>query len=180
MAAPNLETKRLLLRHWKVEDLPLFAAMNADPYVMEYFPKMLSPEESNRLAQKIQQELEEKQYGLWAVEVKNETPFIGFVGLHFQDFEAPFTPCIEIGWRLAHQYWRKGYAYEAASKVVSYAFESLKLEELVAFTLPSNTSSRRLMEKLGMTYDPKDDFENSKLPEGHPMRPHVLYRLKKC
>ncbi|WP_420421959.1 GNAT family N-acetyltransferase [Simkania sp.] len=179
MTAPTLETKRLLLRHWKTEDLLLFAEMNADPPVMEYFHKMLSPDESNQLAQKFQRELEEKEYGLWAVEVKNETSFIGFVGLHLQAFEAHFTPCIEIGWRLAHQYWGKGYAYEAASKVLAYAFETLKLEEIVAFTLPSNTPSRKLMEKLGMTYDPKDDFENSKLPQGHPMRPHVLYRMKK-
>ena len=180
MTAPTLETKRLLLRHWKSEDLPLFAKMNSDSQVMEYFPQKLTPEESDQLAKRIEQELEEKEFGLWAVEVKNKIPFIGFVGLHIQNFEAHFTPCIEIGWRLAHPYWRKGYAYEAATKVLSYAFETLKLEEIVAFTLPSNTPSRKLMEKLGMTYDPKDDFENSKLPEGHPMRPHVLYRLKKC
>lgn len=179
MAAPQLETKRLLLRHWKSEDLPLFAQMNADPRVMKYFPKMLTPEESHALAKKIQHELEEKEFGLWAVEVKKSAPFIGFVGLHYQDFDAPFTPCIEIGWRLAQSYWGNGYAFEAASKVLTYAFETLHLKEIVSFTLPTNIPSRKLMEKLGMTYNPKDDFENTKIPEGHPMRPHVLYRYKK-
>ena len=178
MVAPQINTKRLVLRHWRSEDFPLFAQMNSDPRVMEYFHKILTPDESNQLAQKFQQELEEKKYGLWAVQVKDGASFIGFVGLHYQDFEAPFTPCIEIGWRLAHPYWGNGYAYEAASKVLIYAMETLKLSEVVAFTLPSNTPSRKLMEKLGMTYDPKDDFENTKLPKGHPMRPHVLYRYK--
>ena len=176
-SAPNLSTERLLLRQWKDDDLLLFARMNANKEVMEYFPAILSTKESDVLAQKIRKELSEKKYGLWAVEVKGVAPFIGFVGLHYQDFPAPFTPCIEIGWRLSHEHWNKGYAFEAATKVAQYAFNDLKLEELVSFTTKGNHRSRKLMEKLGMTHDVHDDFEHSNLDEGHPLRSHVLYRL---
>lgn len=178
MPAPNFRTKRLLLRHWKEEDLPLFAKINADKRVMKYFPSTLSVEESHHLAKKFQLELNEKPYGLWAVEVVNVASFIGFVGLHYQDFLAAFTPCIEIGWRLACEHWGKGYAFEAANKVVVYAFNTLKLKEIVSFTTPDNKRSRRLMEKLGMTHNPEDDFYHTKLPKDHPLGFHVLYRLK--
>ena len=167
MPAPSLTTKRLLLRQWKESDLSLFAKMNADARVMEYFPSILSKNESNSLAEKIQKELREKEYGLWAVEVVGAVPFIGFVGLHYQDFPAAFTPCIEIGWRLAYEHWDKG-----------YAFYALKLRELISFTTIENQRSRKLMERLGMTRKLEDDFEHPKLPEGHPLRLHVLYRLK--
>ncbi len=177
MPAPSLTTKRLLLRRWKEEDLPLFAQMNADERVMQYFPSILSVEESNALAEKIQKELEEKEYGLWAVEVVDVAPFVGFVGLHDQDFPAAFTPCTEIGWRLDFEYWGNGYAFEAAQKVVEYAFDTLKLPEIVSFTTAANQRSRTLMKKLGMTYNPQDDFQHPKLAVNHPLRPHVLYRL---
>lgn len=179
MPAPSLTTKRLLLRKWKEEDLPYFAQMNADERVMQYFPSTLSVEESNSLARRIQKELEEKEYGLWGVEVVGVAPFVGFVGFHYQDFPAAFTPCIEIGWRLGFEYWGNGYAFEAAQKVIEYAFSVLKLPEIVSFTAVINQRSRKLMEKLGMTYDPQDDFQHPKLPDiNHPLRPHVLYRLK--
>ncbi|NGX42165.1 MAG: hypothetical protein K940chlam7_00442 [Chlamydiae bacterium] len=178
MPALTLKTERLILRLWKQEDLSEFAKMNADKRVMEFFPSALSEEESNSLADKIQKELKEKDYGLWAVEVKGGASFIGFVGLHYQDFTAPFTPCIEIGWRLTLEHQGKGHAFEAASKVIEYAFKELKLEELVSFTTIKNLRSIKLMKKLGMTHDPQDDFDHSKLPEGHPLRPHVLFRLK--
>lgn len=178
MSAPSLTTKRLLLRQWKASDLSLFAKMNADTRVMEYFSSTLSISESNALAEKIQKELKEKKYGLWAVEVLGVAPFIGFVGLHYQDFPGTFTPCIEIGWRLAYEHWGKGYAFEAASKVMQYSFQTLKLRELVSFTTAKNQRSRKLMERLGMTRRTEDNFEHPKLPGGHPLRPHVLYRLK--
>lgn len=178
MPAPSLSTKRLILRQWKDEDLPLFTKINADTHVMDYFPSPLTIEESNSLAEKIRKELSEKDYGLWAVEVVGVAPFIGFIGLHYQDFPAAFTPCIEIGWRLAHEHWGKGYAFEAATKVIDYAFNTLKLKELVSFTTVANKRSRRLMEKLGMTRNPEDDFKHRKLPENHPLSPHVLYRLR--
>lgn len=176
-SAPSLSTERLLLRQWKDDDLSVFARMNANKEVMEYFPATLSTKESDALARKIRKELSEKKYGLWAVEVKGVAPFIGFVGLHYQDFPATFTPCIEIGWRLSNEYWSKGYAFEAATKVIDYAFNDLKLEELVSFTTKKNQRSRKLMEKLGMTHHLDDDFEHSSLHEGHPLRSHVLYRL---
>lgn len=178
MPAPDMQTKRLLLRNWKKEDLISFQKLNADPRVMEHFPSPLSKEESDALAGKIMRELEKKSYGLWAVETLKDHHFIGFVGLHYQDFPAPFTPCIEIGWRLSFDAWGKGYAFEAAKKVIEYAFETLQLKELVSFTAASNDRSIRLMERLGMTHDPKDDFEHPKIPQGHPLRNHVLYRLK--
>lgn len=178
MAAPSLTTKRLILRQWKDSDLPLFAKMNADARVMEYFPSVLSREESDSLAEKIQKELIEKEYGLWAVEVSGVAPFVGFVGLHYQDFPAAFTPCIEIGWRLTHEHWGKGYALEAAEKVVDYAFNILRLEEIVSFTTSNNKRSWNLMEKLGMTHNPEDDFYHTKIPKDHPMAFHVLYKLK--
>lgn len=178
MSAPTLTTERLILRQWKPEDFDAFYQMNADEKVMEFFPSTLSLEESNTLAERIQRELQEKKYGLWAVEVKDRAPFIGFVGLHYQDFEAPFTPCIEIGWRLASDHWGKGYAFEAASKVARYALEELKLEEIVSFTAEINLRSKKLMEKLGMTQS--GSFEHPKLPEGHRLRSHVLYRLRRA
>ncbi len=178
MPAPTLTTNRLLLRAWKESDYPLFAKMNADKRVMEHFPSTLSTKESSALATKLSEELEEKEYGLWAVEVPDITSFIGFVGLHYQDFEGPFTPCIEIGWRLAFEHWGKGYAFEAATKVVDYAFSKLKLRELVSFTAKTNKRSQKLMQRLKMTHDPADDFEHPKLALGHPLRSHVLYRLK--
>ncbi len=178
MPAPSLTTKRLLLRQWKEEDLPFFAQMNGDERVMHYFPSTLSVEKSKDLADRIQKELKEKEYGLWAVEVVGVAPFVGFVGLHYQDFPAPFTPCIEVGWRLGFEYWGNGYALEAAQKVIEYAFDVLKLPEIVSFTTMTNQRSRKLMEKLGMIYNPRDDFQHAKLPTNHPLRPHVLYRLK--
>jgi 3-dehydroquinate dehydratase / shikimate dehydrogenase len=178
MPAPSLTTKRLLLRRWKEEDLLTFAQMNADERVMQYFPSTLSAEASNGLAERIQKELEEKEYGLWAVEAVGVAPFVGFVGLHYQDFPAAFTPCIEIGWRLGFEYWGNGYAFEAAQKVIEYAFDVLKLPEIVSLTTVTNQRSRKLMEKLGMTYNSSDDFQHSKLPANHPLRPHVLYRLR--
>ncbi|MGD2168756.1 MAG: GNAT family N-acetyltransferase [Chlamydiota bacterium] len=178
MPAPSLLTKRLLLRQWKESDLSLFANINSDRRVMEYFPSTLSKKESDSLAEKIQKELKEKEYGFWAIEVIGVAPFIGFVGLHYPDFQASFTPCIEIGWRLAYEHWGKGYAFEAASKVIDYAFNTLNLQELVSFTTVKNKRSRKLMEKLGMTHNPSDDFDHPKLQKNHPLRPHVLYRKK--
>jgi len=149
MPAPLLETQRLYLRQWKQDDLSAFSRMNADERVMEFFPSTLSEKESNFFAEKIQQELKEKNYGLWAVEVKGGSSFIGFVGLHYQDFTAPFTPCIEIGWRLAFEYWRKGYAFEASLKVLEYAFQELKIEEIVSFTAKKKLSFKEINGKIG-------------------------------
>jgi RimJ/RimL family protein N-acetyltransferase len=175
--APELRTKRLLLRGWKDADFEAFAAMNADSRVMEFFPECLSRPESDALATRIRSQLEEGARGLWAVEVLGERSFIGFVGLSEPHFKAHFTPCIEIGWRLAFSHWGMGFAFEAAEKVIQYAFCHLEVLQLVSFTASSNLRSQRLMQRLGFSTSHSEHFDHPALPEGHPLRRHVLYRL---
>jgi len=177
---PVLTTERLRLRLWEDRDLEPFAALNADPRVMEFFPKRLGRAESNALAKRIVEGFVERGYGLWALEVPGVADFIGFVGLSVPTFEAHFTPCVEVGWRLAVPHWGKGYATEGAKVALAFGFYELGAEEIVAFTAPANKPSRRVMERLGMTHAPADDFEHPGLPEGHPLRQHVLYRLRKA
>lgn len=172
-----LETERLLLCPWKEEDKAPFADLNADPLVMRYFPTVLSREESDRLADRFQKEIEERGWGLFAAHLKKTSEFIGYIGLSPVHFEAHFTPAIEIGWRLALPFWKQGFATEGAKKCVEFAFETLHEKQLVSFTAKDNARSIKVMERLGMTRDPKDDFEHPKLPLGHPLRPHLLYRL---
>ncbi len=176
----NLKTERLVLRQWREDDLELFARMNADPRVMEYFPATLSKEESDQMAKRMEMKIAERGWGWWAVSVPGVAEFIGFIGLNNVDksnLAAHFTPAIEIGWRLAFDYWGKGYATEGAKAALSYGFETLDLSEIVSFTAVENMRSRRVMERIGMHHNPSDDFEHPKLPEGHPLRKHVLYRL---
>ena len=173
----ELHTERLILREWRDEDLPVFAAINADPEVMRHFPKVLSREESDQRAQAVRDHFGRHGYGLWAVEVCGGDPFVGFVGLSVPWFEQPFGSRVEIGWRLARESWGKGFATEAARAAVQFGFDRIGLEEIVSFTVPDNLRSRRVMERLGMTHDPSEDFEHPLLPEGHPLRRHVLYRL---
>ena len=173
-----LETERLLLRRWKDSDREPFAKLNANPRVMEFLPGCLTRKESDQMVDRIESNFENYGFGLFAAELKETAAFIGFIGLHTATFQAHFTPCVEIGWRIAAPYWGKGLAPEGSRAVIQFAFERLKLESLVSFTAPENVASRRLMEKLGMTHDPKDDFDHPKLPVGHRLRRHVLYRLK--
>lgn len=173
----RLCTPRLLLRRWQPEDRLPFSQINAHPKVMEYFPATLSREESDALADRIETHFANHNFGFWAVELVGVEPFIGFVGLGVPRIEAHFTPCVEIGWRLSPQYWGLGIAIEAAQAALKYGFDTLLLEEIVAYTATTNTKSRRVMEKLSMTYDPADDFDHPSLPEGHPLRRHVLYRV---
>jgi ribosomal-protein-alanine N-acetyltransferase len=126
---------------------------------------------------RIEQEFERRGFGLWAVELPRSTPLIGFVGLHEALFEAPFTPAVEVGWRLARAYWGHGYATEAARAATAFGFEQVGLEEIVSFTSVSNLRSQRVMQRIGMTPDPAGDFDHPAVPAGHPIRPHVLYRL---
>jgi RimJ/RimL family protein N-acetyltransferase len=172
-----IRTALLLLREWRDEDLAPFAVMNADPDVMRYFTATLARAESDALAARIRREMKEWGFGLWAVESPGEAPFIGFVGLSRPSFDAPFTPCVEIGWRLARRFWDKGYASEAAHAVLERGFGELGLREILSFTAAGNAASRRVMEKLGMARDQDEDFEHPSLPVGHPLRRHVLYRL---
>lgn len=171
-----LRTERLLLRRWLPSDREPFAAMNADPEVMEFFPSVLTREQSEAAADWIAAHFTQHGFGLWAVEIPGVAPFAGFVGLAVPFFEAPFTPCVEIGWRLAEPYWGHGYATEAARAALAFAFEEMHLPEVVSFTVPANVRSRRVMEKLGMTHDPRDDFDHPVVAAGHPLRRHVLYR----
>ncbi len=180
MTTGTIATARLRLRRWRNEDLPAFAALNADPRVMEHFPGTLSRAESDAMAARNRDHFAAHGFGFWAVEVPGCAAFVGFVGLAVPRFEAHFTPCVEIGWRLAAEHWSKGYATEAASAVLAHAFGPLGLEEVLSFTVPANLRSRRVMERLGMTRSLKDDFEHPGLPEGHPLRPHVLYRLSRA
>lgn len=178
LVLPVLTTDRLRLRPWEDRDLAPFAAMNADPRVMEFFPATLDRAESDALARRIVDGFVQRGYGLWAVEVPGVADFIGFIGLSVPRFEAHFTPCVEIGWRLAASYWGQGYAAEGAQVALAFGFLDGGMEEIVSFTAASNQRSRRLMERLGMTHDAADDFQHPSLPEGHPLRPHVLYRLR--
>jgi RimJ/RimL family protein N-acetyltransferase len=179
MAVPTLTTARLQLRVWRDTDLEPFAALNADVRVMEHYPQLLSPAESDAFAKHAWTRLVERGFGLWAVEVLGAAPFIGYVGLSEPSFQAPFTPCIEIGWRLAYEYWGHGYATEAAAAALRYGFGALALAEVVSFTSVGNQRSRRVMERIGMHRRPSEDFDHPNLPEGHPLRRHVLYRLPK-
>jgi len=173
----TLRTPRLHLRRWHPTDRAPFAQLNAHPHVMEFFPSLLSREESDAMVDRIEAHFHNHGFGLWAVEIPEVTPFAGFVGLGIPRFEAHFTPCIEIGWRLDADHWNRGYATEGARAVIAFAFDSLHVEEVVSFTVPANLRSRRVMEKLGLTHSESDDFDHPLLPEGHPLRRHVLYRL---
>jgi RimJ/RimL family protein N-acetyltransferase len=174
-----IRTERLSLREWRDADLAPFAALNADPEVARYLPAPLSRAESDALAARIRAGLAARPYGLWAVEIPGEAPFIGFVGLAPVSFEARFTPCVEVGWRLSRAHWGKGYASEAARAALAHGFGAVGLDAIVSFTTRENRASRRVMERLGMRRDPAEDFEHPRLPPGHPLRPHVLYRLSR-
>ncbi len=174
----SLKTSRLLLRPWRLSDRAPFAAMNADPRVMEHFPAPLSQNESDATIARIEAHLDQHGFGLWAVEILGVAPFAGFIGLSIPRFEAHFTPCVEIGWRLAADFWGSGYATEGAQAALVFGFADLGLKQIVSFTAPANARSRRVMEKLGMTRTASDDFDHPLLPEGHPLRRHVLYRLE--
>lgn len=174
-----IRTDRLLLRRWLPTDRAPFAAMNADPKVMEHLPSPLSKEESDGMIDRVEEHFDQHGFGLWAIEIPNAAPFAGFAGLSIPGFLAHFTPCVEIGWRLAHAHWGHGYATEGARAVVKFGFEILNLSEIVSFTATGNVRSRRVMERLGMTHDLSDDFDHPRLPEGHRLRRHALYRIKR-
>ncbi|WP_309713350.1 GNAT family N-acetyltransferase [Pseudolysinimonas sp.] len=171
-----LRTARLVLREWREEDRDGWAAMNADPEVMEYFPATLDRALADAAFDRISTALSARGWGLWAVE--HEGRFLGFTGLSPVGFEATFTPAIEIGWRLRRDAWGHGFATEAAQEVMRFAFDDLGIPELVSFTSVGNERSRSVMGRLGFTHDPCDDFDNPNVAEGDPLRRHVLYRLR--
>jgi len=174
-----LETERLLLRHWRDSDLDPFAALCADPRVMEHFPDLLDYEQSRDRMVRAQRSINERGFGLFAVEVKGGAPFIGFVGLAVPAFEAPFTPCVEIGWRLAFDAWGQGYASEAAREVLRFAFEEIGLLEVVSFTANDNVRSQRVMQRIGMIHSPEEEFDHPMVTPGHRLSRHQLYRCRR-
>jgi RimJ/RimL family protein N-acetyltransferase len=178
LAGPTLSTDRLLLRRWQPSDLAPFAALNADPEVMAHFPATLRRAESDALVDRIEASFAELAYGLWALEVRSSGAFVGFTGLALQTFPAPFNPAVEVGWRLARSAWGHGYASEAARAALAFGFDRAGLEEIVSMTAATNVRSQRVMERVGMTRDPADDFIHPKLPEDSPLQPHVLYRIR--
>ena len=181
MTVPQRRTDRLLLRGFRGEDLAPLAAMNADPRVMEHLPGPMSLQDTAAQLARFRQHWEEHGFGWWAVEIPGLAPFIGWVGLARPRFEAHFTPCVEVGWRLTAAFWNQGYATEGAREAFRFgwALASPRLEEIVSFTVPGNAPSRRVMEKLGMTRDPADDFDHPRIPAGNPLRRHVLYRIRR-
>ena len=173
-----IETKRLLLRQWREQDREPFAEMNADAAVMEFFPAPLTHAESDAAAAGNEHQIEAHGWGLWAVEILATGEFIGFTGLWQVPDDYPFGPAVEVGWRLARRHWGQGFATEAARASVEFGFRELRLDEIVSMTAVGNLRSRRVMEKLGLTHDPADDFDHPRIPEGHPLRRHVLYRVQ--
>jgi RimJ/RimL family protein N-acetyltransferase len=169
-------TERLRMREWTAADRAPFAALNADPEVMRHFPSPLTRPQSDALADRLQTQLTEQGWGLWALEVRGNQMFIGFTGLARPGFQAHFTPAVEIGWRLRRSAWGQGYATEAATAALAFAFRELRLTEIVSFTSAGNHASRAVMQRIGMTHDAADDFDHPLLPSGHPLQRHVLYR----
>lgn len=175
-----IETTRLILREWTDEDDAPFAELNADPEVMRHFPKTLTRQESDDLIIRFKKRLTENGYCLWAVELKKNREFIGAIGLSYIDAESdiPHVPFVEVGWRLARNHWRNGYAFEGANASLAYAFNQLNLDAVYAFTAKTNVPSESLMKKLGMT-NTQSDFIHPKIAKDSPLQPLCLYKIDK-
>lgn len=171
-----LRTERLVLRRWRDDDRGPFAAMNADPEVMEHFPAPLSRAESDAMIDRIQARIDGTGFGFWALEVAATGRFIGFTGLSVPGFDAPFMPAVEVGWRLARDAWGHGYATEAARRALAFAFDDLGLDGVVAFTTTTNLRSQAVMRRIGMRHDPAGDFDHPRIEAGHPLRRQLLWR----
>jgi len=173
-----IETPQLILRRWKDSDLEPFAQLNADPQVAEFLLKPLSREESDAWVGHMRAHLVERGFSYYAAELKNDGAFVGAIGISVPGYLTPFSPCVEIGWRILPVFWNRGLATEGARAILRHASETLRLPEIVAFTVPTNLRSRRVMEKIGMVRDLAGDFDHPKVPVGHPLRRHVLYRWR--
>jgi RimJ/RimL family protein N-acetyltransferase len=173
-----LETKRLILRGWEDRDRGEFARLNASSEVMEFFPSAWTSSESDAVFEKLKKDIDERGWGLWALEEKSSGNFIGFTGLAIPRFEAAFLPAIEIGWRILPEFWNRGLATEAALKSLWFGFHVLNLEEIVSFTAVGNVKSQRIMEKIGMTRCMEKDFLHPNVPDGHVLKPHVVFVKK--
>lgn len=175
---PSIETPRLALRRWEPRDLDPFAAINSDPEVMEHFPSALSRQESAELIERIEAGFEADGLGLWAVEPRGEDAMVGFVGLNPVPEQMPFSPAVEVGWRLARSQWGRGIATEAARAAIAFGFDEAGLDEIVSFAALANARSRGVMERVGMSRDPSEDFAHPLLPRESLLSGHVLYRLR--
>lgn len=173
-----LETSRLILRTWKAEDAEDYYKINQDPKVIEFLPGSLTMAEVRAFMDKMNERFFLYGYTLWAAKLKRTREFMGFIGLNYIDWEAPFKPKVEIGWRLGSAYWGQGYAPEGARAALTYGFENKRIQEIVAFTAFKNKRSIRVMEKIGLQRDKEGGFHHPKLPTNHPLSYHVLYRLK--
>lgn len=175
-----ITTDRLILRPWKDDDVAPFAAMNADPQVMEFFPSLWTKAQSEESARRVQAAYARNGFCMFAAELRSSGQFIGFIGLTPLGFPIPGVaqPTVEIGWRLARAHWGKGLATEGAQAVVRYAFDTLRLKEIVAIAVPANVRSLRVMEKIGMKRAPELDFDHPRIAAGHPLRRHVVYILR--
>jgi ribosomal-protein-alanine N-acetyltransferase len=174
----ELHTRRCVLRAWKASDLPAWCAMNADPEVRRYFPGIATEEQALGEAQRCRDAIAQRGWGMWALEIPGELPFAGFVGLNAPHYDAPWVPAVEVGWRLPKAAWGQGYATEAAAAALDFGFTRLGLAEIVAITVPDNAPSRRVMQRLGMQRDEAGDFDHPRIEPGHPLRRHVLYRVR--
>ena len=174
----ELETPRLLLRQWRDSDREPFAALNDDPAVMEFFPARIPRAASDESVENARRAIEERGWGTWALELRETGEFIGFTGLSIPKRVLPFSPCVEVGWRLAKAHWGKGYASEAAIASLRAGFDVIGLEEIVSFTALANLRSRAVMERIGMK-NANQDFEHPGVPEGHALRMHCLYKITK-
>ena len=173
----ELRTDRLSLRQWRDADREPFAALNADPEVMEFMPRCLERSECEAIIGRIRDHFVRRGFGWWAVETLDGGDFVGFVGISVPRFEAHFTPCVEVGWRLARAHWGRGYATEAARAAIGFGFEQAGLDEVVSFTAVINQRSQSVMQRLGMARDPAEDFDHPTLPPDHRLCRHVLYRM---
>lgn len=174
-----LETKRLIIRVFEESDLDALSTINRDPLVMEYFPALEKREETRNAILRVREHHRKYGYSLYAVELKQTHELIGFVGIKNVTFKADFTPAVEIGWRISSRHWNQGYATEAANAVVQHTFNTLGIKELVSFAVEKNMASRRIMEKIGMSHNPNDDFNHPELEKDSPLCRHVLFRLTK-
>jgi RimJ/RimL family protein N-acetyltransferase len=178
MKPATLEGARVRLRRWEERDREPFAELNADPVAMQYFPSTLTREQSDAVIDRLQAAIDERGWGFWCLEVGGGC--VGFTGLAIPSFDAPFMPAIEIGWRMLPRYWGRGLATEAARLALAWGFDVLEAREIVAFTVPANARSLAVMDRLGMRRDPAGDFEHPRIPVGHPLRRHVLYRISRA
>ena len=174
----HLSTPRLILRQWQPQDLPEFAALNADPEVMRYFPSTLDRQASDALAAKAEALIAERGWGFWVAQDKASGRLAGMIGLHIPAPELPFSPCVEVGWRLAKPYWGKGLATEGANAALDFAWDVLKLEEVVSFTAVLNKPSQAVMQRLGMQADAQT-FMHPAVSPGHVLAEHCLYRIQR-